>query len=204
MPPHHDRPTLLAPRHHAVPAATGTLGLWLFLASLAMLFAGSMLAYLLIRTVPEDAPPLGEAELPGGLWLSTAIIVASSFTLHAALQKLRRERQVAFRRLLLVTCVLALAFLVVQAPSLAALLAEHRVHLADDRLAQPAGLIFFLILVHAAHVVGGIVHMGIVTVQAHRHRYDHEHYRPVQHLAMYWHFLDIVWLVMFTTFLVAG
>ncbi|MEX0887232.1 MAG: heme-copper oxidase subunit III [Phycisphaeraceae bacterium] len=192
------------PQRHTVPPGTGTLGMWLFLLSLGMLFAGSMAAYLLLRVTADGGPAIGEAELPRTLWASTAIIIVSSFTLHAALRKVRREHQLAFRRLMVVTCALALAFLVVQVPSLVALLEEHLALAADEQQVHPAGLIFFLILVHAAHVVGGVGYMAFVTRRAHGHRYDHEHHAAVKHLAMYWHFLDGVWLLMFAMFLVAG
>ena len=66
------------------------------------------------------------------------------------------------------------------------------------------GLVFFLILVHALHVVGGIVALAIVTLRTRRQMYDHESYMGVQFAARYWHFLDIVWIAMFTMFLVMG
>jgi heme/copper-type cytochrome/quinol oxidase subunit 3 len=66
------------------------------------------------------------------------------------------------------------------------------------------GLVFFLIVVHALHVLGGIVALAIVTWRTKRQRYDHENYMGVQFAARYWHFLDIVWLAMFTMFLVMG
>jgi cytochrome c oxidase subunit 3 len=53
-------------------------------------------------------------------------------------------------------------------------------------------------------VLGGIVALAIVTWRTKRQRYDHENYMGVQFAARYWHFLDIVWLAMFTMFLVMG
>ena len=66
------------------------------------------------------------------------------------------------------------------------------------------GLIFFLVLLHALHVVGGVVALVRVIVLTSRGTFDHEHYLPARHAALYWHFLDVVWLVMFTTFLAVG
>ena len=56
-------------------------------------------------------------------------------------------------------------------------------------------LVFTLVLIHALHVIGGIVQLLIVWSKARRHRFDHEHYAPVKHAMMYWHFLDGVWVV---------
>lgn len=183
--------------------------MFLMLASLGMLFAASMLAYILIRTglvLPEDAaiPPAGAIELPRLLWVSTALILASSFTIHRAAESLRHERQTRFRSSMTLTLLLAGAFLLVQTPSLASLLREHFALVEAGGDLRLYGLVFFFILVHALHVVGGVLPLTITTVRAHRGAYDHEHYRPVQYLAMYWHFLDVVWLVMFGTFLTLG
>ncbi|HEY1923474.1 MAG TPA: cytochrome c oxidase subunit 3, partial [Tepidisphaeraceae bacterium] len=65
-------------------------------------------------------------------------------------------------------------------------------------------LVFFLIMVHALHVLGGIVALVIVTLNARRQKYDHENYMGVRFAARYWHFLDVVWIGMFTMFLVMG
>ena len=64
-------------------------------------------------------------------------------------------------------------------------------------------MVFVLIFVHAVHVVGGLVALGIILVRANAHAYDHEHYAPVANLALYWHFLDGVWVVLFVAFLIA-
>ena len=222
--------TLFGRQTHHVPPGTGTFGMALFLAALGMLFAASIIGYLWMRLGFAHAPPSGAVDLPWPLWLSTFLILVSSFTLHRAVQNVRHERQSAFRNALLATCLLATAFLLVQAPALADLLREHwpkvtdymqtlrdareqaalagaRIDPADPRLAGKLpveGLVFAMILLHALHVLGGIIPLGVITVQANRGRYDHEQHAPVRHLAMYWHFLDAVWIVLFATLLLAG
>lgn len=190
------------------PRKVGTFGMLLFLASLTMLFAATMIGYILLRlqltnaTANREAVELGWLQLPAGLWLSTFVILASSVTLHLAGRSVALERQRPFRRWMVVTSVLAALFVLVQLPSLYTLIAEHRL-LADQRIGL-YGLVFFLIIVHAAHVLGGVGPLWVITAKAFRGKYDHENYVAVQHLAMYWHFLDIVWLVMFGTFLALG
>lgn len=186
----------------------------LFLVSLGMLFAASMLAFLLIRVagtrirvrpdgseIPPTAPPLGSIHLPWTLWLSTAVILASSITMHLALKKVRRERQRGFRLALNATLGLAILFLLVQVPSLIALLQSHG---TVDVGHAMFGAIVFLIILHAAHLIGGIIPLFIISQNAHADRYDHEAHAPVKHITMYWHFLDAVWIVMFGLLLIAG
>jgi cytochrome c oxidase subunit III len=194
-------PGQLKPGFHT-PASTGTFGMILFLISLFMLFAAAMLGYILIRTHGPRSPALGTIHVPQSLWLSTALVIGASVTIHFAQQSLRREHQPQFRRWLLITLALAIGFVLVQAPSMTLLLAHHHTGMAEGMPLY--GFIFFLVLVHALHVVGGIVALAITQTKASRGTYDHEHYLPVHHAAMYWHFLDGVWLTMFITFMALG
>jgi cytochrome c oxidase subunit 3 len=185
---------------HRVPAGTGTLGMILFLIALFMLFAAAMLGYVLIRLHGSKSPAPGTIHIPQSLWLSTTLVIAASVTIHLAEKNLRRERQPRFHRWLTITLALAVAFVLVQAPSMVLLLHQHHAGMAQSMPLY--GFIFFLVLVHALHVVGGIVALALTSAKAAQGRYDHEHYLPVHHAAMYWHFLDGVWLTMFLTFLV--
>lgn len=65
-------------------------------------------------------------------------------------------------------------------------------------------LTLVLAFLHALHVVGGIVGLCIVAVQASRERYDHERFFGLRFCALYWHFLDIVWLVLMACFIITG
>lgn len=182
--------------------------MYLFLAALGMLFGSSMVGYAVIRftqsrpkfnpvdnvEIPAHAPALGQVHMPVALWFSTLAILASSVTIHLALQNVRRERQHQFRTCLMVTLALSILFLLIQIPSLATLLFEH---FGPETGHAMFGLVFFLILVHALHVVGGVGPLWVVTYRAGQGRYDHESYAGVKYVAMYWHFLDGVWLFMF-------
>jgi len=166
-------------RQQHLPRHAGTLGMALFLASLGMLFAASMVGYLIIRILGNNAPPLGESALtvPMSLWASTALMLLSSVTIHQALMKVRREKLKQLRQMLVATLVLALGFVLLQGPALFTLLAEHQAAMADNVFLF--GLIFFLILLHAAHVVGGLVPLAVVTVKSFADRYDHEYYGQI-------------------------
>ena len=63
---------------------------------------------------------------------------------------------------------------------------------------------FVLAMLHALHVVGGMIGMGIVFVRAWQGRYDHESYFAIRFSALYWHFLDVVWLLMLVAFGIAA
>jgi len=182
------------PQH--VPAAVGTFGLWLFLASLFMLFGAVMIGYVFIRLARANGLPPGSIHLPDLLWLSTALVIGVSVALGRSLYQLRIERQQSFKHWLNASLLLGAAFLVVQAPAMVMLLSAF-----GRSGAFVYRLIFVLVLLHALHVVGGMVALVRVVVRGSRGVYDHEHYLPVRHVVVYWHFLDVVWITMFTTFL---
>ena len=193
-------------KHQRLPRNTSLIGMLLFLAALTMLFVGSLLVYILIRTgVFGAAPaPLHTVRLPRGLLISTGLMLASSITLHQALAAVRRERQRAFRGYLLATLILAIGFVAVQIPSMLQLLKLHSVSMAGEKKVAAYGSIFFLVLVHALHVVGGLIPLIVLTRNAHLDRYDHESHEPVRNVLMYWHFLDVVWIVMFALLWLLG
>lgn len=181
------------------PRGSGALALYLILASLSMLFVGAMLGYVVIRHQSVHAPPAGTLGLPWGLYVSTGLIVCSSLSMHAAVRAVMAERTARFRRAMLLTLALGLAFLAVQAPALVELLQTH--HHARAEHLHLYGLVFVLVLLHAAHVVGGVLALAVVTLRAMRGRYDHEQFAPVRYTGIYWHFLDIVWVTMFIVLL---
>lgn len=174
-----------------IPGA-GTLAMKLFLASLSMLFLTSMVAYAVVRMRAPVWPPPGLPALPDGLWVSTAILLLTSLTLHRALTAIRRGRPVDLKQWLLASLALGLSFLVAQWLNWTELFRQHltpRTHLY--------GFTFFLLTgLHAAHVVGGLVPLAIVTARAMRNVYRRDAHQGVLHVVMYWHFLDVVWILL--------
>jgi heme/copper-type cytochrome/quinol oxidase subunit 3 len=185
-----------------VPSGTGALGMRLFLASLFMLFAAAMVGYAFIRLAGGKSPPPGSLHFPRLLWISTALVICVSLAMSQAVSAVRREKQRGFRIWLSIALLLAIGFLLVQAPAMAMLLAEH------ERLRAAGlflyGLVFVLILLHALHVAGGMIALLRIHFRGRHGFYDHEHYQPVRHTAWYWHFLDVIWILMFLTFLITA
>ncbi len=173
---------------------TGILGMRLFLASLSVLFAASITAYLVVRARAATWPPPDMPSLPSGLWLSTAIILASSLTVQRALSSARRDRRAQIYYGLLLTSALGVAFLFTQAINWWRLLAAH----VTAGVNLYAFTFFTLTGLHAAHVIGGLIPLIIVTARARRGLYSSRFHPGVYYCTAYWHFLDIVWLVMFS------
>ena len=180
-------------------ARTDSVGLWVFLAALAMLFAAGMLGYAVIRSRAIARGSVPSLSLPGGLWLSTALMLAASIALQYALFSIREGRQRRFMQLLYATAALASGFVISQVFCLSALLSSHRaMRLAGSGL---YGLVFFLIVLHALHVLGGLAALGRNIHCGRMQRYSQTAHGPVRCTVIYWHFLDAVWLLMFAMLL---
>jgi cytochrome c oxidase subunit 3 len=184
------------------PRGLQTVGMLLILATLFMLFASCMLAYVFIRIYSPHPAAAHSLRLPQLLWVSTAMMLGVSICFHGAVKSVRRERQIMVRRWLLLALLCAIAFLAIQTPALLELLQRHFAMRSQNVTIY--GLIFVLVLLHAAHVLGGMIGLGVVVHHAYKGMYDHEHYFGLSNAAMYWHFLDAVWLVMFSIFWFLG
>jgi heme/copper-type cytochrome/quinol oxidase subunit 3 len=201
------------PKQH-LPHFTGTLAMIWFISGLGMLFGAGLLGYIMIRMNRADTIGIGSLQLPHLLWLSTVLVVVASVTIQLAVSAIRREQQDRLRAWLVVTLLVGIAFVVIQIPSLGSLIRQHHEQMEKFNAAGgfPAGaisnplfgLIFVYIQIHAAHVLGGIIQLIVVTRSAFAGKYDHEYFNPVKHTAMYWHFLDFVWLIMFGLMAGAG
>lgn len=198
-----------------------TFALLWFVGGLVMLFIFTLSGYIVIRIqraypnneaamVPSPPLPIGSlrADIPHLLWVSTVVVLLASVTIQLAVMSVEREKLDRLRFWSRVTLGLGLVFCALQVPAMISLLSSHDHYRA---LALPGqsvnaifAFIFCLVLLHALHVVGGLVHLVIVERGATAGLYDHESHSPVKNAAIYWHFLDVVWLFLFATLWVTG
>ena len=182
--------------------SAGAFGLALFLVSLSVLFVASLVAFIMVRYFgPTPAPPPA-LHLPPALWGSTVALLLATGAFHLALRSARQQRPGRLRLAVGAAFALGAAFIAIQTPALLQLLDIHS-QLVQQRTAV-YGLTFTLIVLHAVHVIAGMIPLTWVAVQAAHKRLGGNDYRFLRATAAYWHFLDVVWIVMFGTFLVAG
>jgi cytochrome c oxidase subunit III len=176
-------------------AETGALGMAVFIISLSMLFAASVFIYLLMRHMHQPWPPAGFPALPRSLWLSTLDILATSFGVHMAVLAARRDDQAGLRRSLVTTLALGVGFLGLQAFAWQSI--WRQVVVLDDPSRSYLTMFYAMTGLHALHVVGGLVPLVLVTIHAYQDLYGPRKNAAVRYTAMYWHFLDAVWCVLF-------
>ncbi len=167
--------------------------------SITIFFIATFIAYL-TRYVVTDDPPV-QFELPALLWVNTALLLTGSHLLFRAYRAVRREKQKAFRVYVTSALVLACLFCLLQPWGMGDLLEQHWRQRGEVR---SAAAIFLMVFLHVAHFVAGLFALFYVTVQGYRGRYDHEFNNGVRLAAIYWRFLDVIWLGMLVLFLLTG
>lgn len=179
--------------------AAGVFGMWLFLISLSVLFSASIFGYVYIRFVRfagHPWPPPGFPKLPATLWASTLVILLTSVTIQYGYSSIKRGHAAALFRGLVATFVLGLVFLALQTYNWWEIYSA----LAPDapRGGSYLGLFYMLTGLHAAHVIGGLIPLIMVSISARRRSYSADYHPGPRYCTMYWHFLDLVWVVLFT------
>ena len=174
----------------------GTVGMVVFIAALTMFFAASIAVYLLMRHMHQPWPPRGFPALPASLWISTLVILVCSITIQGAVLAARRDDQIGLRRNLAATLLLGLGFLGLQ--SYAWYKIWTQVAVAADLSSTYLQMFYALTGLHAVHVLGGLVPLVMITIAAYRGMYGRKKNAAIRYTAIYWHFLDVVWCVVFT------
>ena len=169
------------------------LGMLLFIASEIMLFGSFFTAYFFIRVSGSDPWPLPPFHLPVFIaGVNTAILVTSSFTMHWALQSIKRGNRAGLQAGLVLTFFMGLTFLLTQVTEYA------RVGFAPHDGAF--GTIFYCLTgLHGAHVFVGLTILLFVTIRAFRGHFSPEHHHGVEIGGIYWHFVDVMWIVVYST-----
>jgi cytochrome c oxidase subunit 3 len=172
------------------------IGMWLTLSAILMMFAALSSAYVFRSTRMQQG--WQAFSVPAMLWISTALILASSATFEVARRALRRGAAAIYRRWLVVSVALGLAFLVAQVLAWRSL-AGQGIYLATN----PHSSFFYLLTgLHALHLVGGIIGLGYLMLRARRGSAGAgeaagAQLARVDAVGLYWHFMDGLWVYLF-------
>ncbi|HEV3228546.1 MAG TPA: cytochrome c oxidase subunit 3 [Solirubrobacteraceae bacterium] len=188
--------------HHGPPPANRSsrvepqlLGMLLFIVSEIMVFGAFFTAYFFIRVVRGDHwfPMANGDKLPVAVaGINAAILFSSSLTMHWAQTSIKHGNRFGLRAGILSTLLLGSTFLFVQINEYA------NIGFSPQDHAQ--GTIFYgLTGLHGAHVFIGLTLLAMVTVRSFRGHYSPEEHRGVEVPGIYWHFVDVMWLFVYTT-----
>jgi cytochrome c oxidase subunit 3 len=187
--------------HHAHPPAahkssrveTHLLGMLLFIISEVMVFGAFFTAYFFIRVAQGDPWPAHGTTLPVQVaGVNTAILVSSSFTIHWAQTSIAKGNRFGLKAGMLTTFLLGATFLFIQINEYA------NIGFAPQDGAQQT-IFYSLTGLHGAHVFIGLCLLLFVTIRSFRGHYSPEQHRGVEVPGIYWHFVDIMWLIVYST-----
>jgi cytochrome c oxidase subunit 3 len=188
--------------HHGPPPANRSsrvepalLGMLLFIISEIMVFGAFFTAYFFIRVVVEGHRwfPLDGKELPVAVaGVNTAILLSSSLTLHWAQTSIKNGNRFGLQAGMFTTFLLGLTFLFIQI--------NEYVHIGfRPQDSAQASVFFGLTGLHGAHVTIGLVLLAMVTWRSFKGHFSPEHHHGVEIPGIYWHFVDVMWIIVYTS-----
>ena len=181
------------------------LGMLLFICSEVMFFSGLFAAYFSVRAASIHWPPTAAENIPEALaehfnlhaepWFAgglTVILVLSSVTCQLGVWAIRRDDRTGFVRAFAVTLILGIVFLLGQLYDYSTI----GFGVSDT----PFGSTFYTLTgFHGAHVFGGAVMLSVILYRGLAGQFSSRHYDAVEATSLYWHFVDVVWIALFST-----
>ena len=163
--------------------------LWLSIVSMVMIFAG-----LTSAMVVSDKPGWFSFAFPSTLWYSTATLILSSLTMSRALSAAKKSNFSATVTYVVATLILGLAFAGLQWESWVILVKNNVFFSGND---ASASFLYVLMGLHLLHLVGGLGALLVTWMQARRKSYYAGHTLGLELTAIFWHFLDGLWIYLF-------
>ena len=183
-----------------------TIGMILFIASEVMFFVAWFWAFFGSAIDPSDPQVVGRLDFTGGMWppkgtevldplrlplMNTFVLVTSSFAVNVAHDDLREGNRQGFKNFLLVGILLGVLFVITQA--------YEYIHAPFGFKNSIYGATFFMATgFHGAHVIIGVLFLTVCLARAWAGQMTPRHHLGFQFAAWYWHFVDVVWLFLFS------
>lgn len=183
---------------HFGKASIGKIAMWIFLITDAMSFSGFLLAYAVVRSTtdwPVPAEHLG-INLSG---FATFLLICSSVSMVLSIDGCKRKDRKAMLNWLMITIIGGASFLGIQAYEY-----THLVHhgMTFSKFAHGNNLFastFYIVTgFHGLHVLTGVIYLICEFRFAYLGRYDNGDYNRLEILGLFWHFVDLVWILVFT------
>lgn len=160
--------------------------LWIAIGSMLMMFAGLTSAYIVKRNQANWV----DFELPWTFLYSTGVMVLSSYTMILAKRSFKEKAMPKFRRLVFLTLVLGSLFVVLQVVGFTEMWNSGLTHNSTVSVS----FLYVIVGLHALHVVGGVVALILLALQAFNTKKKVYSIVPVELVATYWHFVDLLWI----------
>ena len=179
--------------HKSRKARSYKLILLFAIVSMIMMFAGLTSAFVVSKS---RADWLKDFQLPTAFFISTIAIIGSSVTFHLAKKAIQKNNQSATTRFLLATLALGIAFVVLQFVGFGQIVANGY-YFTGAASSITTTFLYIVTVVHLLHLAGGLISLLIIIYNHFKQKYNSTQTLGIELGAMYWHFLDLLWVYLF-------
>ncbi len=176
-------------------ATTGKLGMWLFIIVDGLSFTGLLIAGIALRAAsPEIWPVAGELLNIPLTAFNTFLLICTSFTMVMALNCVQKGDQTGLKKFLGLTMAGGVVFLGIQ-------VYEYSHFIMVDFLPSTsiyAAIFYVTTCFHGLHVLSGVIYIACILRMAGLNAYSADNWDHVEILGLFWHFVDLVWILVFT------
>lgn len=167
--------------------------LWFGIISLTMSFAGLTSAYVVSKERPDW---ISSFEIPQAFYISLALIITSSITIHFALKTIRKQQNGLGMFLLVATFLMGVLFVIFQFVGFSEII-QNGYNFTGPTSSITTSFIYLVVLLHVAHVFAGLISLLVVIYNHYKLKYQNGKTLGVELAATFWHFVDIVWIYLF-------
>ncbi len=185
--------TMTTEEHKSRTARSYKLLLLFAMISMVMMFAGLTSAFVVSKS---RADWLKDFQLPIAFYFSTAVIIGCSVTFYLAKKAIQKDNQSATTALLLGTLALGILFVVLQFVGFGQIVANGY-YFTGAESSITTTFLYIVTVVHLIHLAGGLISLLIIIYNQFKHKYNSSQTLGIELGAMYWHFLDLLWVYLF-------
>ena len=196
------------------------LGMWAFLVTEVLTFAGLFCAYAILRAKFPDTFELCGQLLNANLGLiNTIVLITSSLTMALAIYYIQNDNQKKTIIMLALTIIFAVVFMIIKYFEY-----SHKFHLGEftaryfssdlipaisesGEVTNPGAyfsIYFMMSGLHGIHVIGGIIVILVMMINTYKGKYSSEYYTPIEVTGLFWHLVDLVWIFLFPLLYLIG
>jgi cytochrome c oxidase subunit 3 len=179
--------------HKSRTARSYKLILLFAMVSMTMMFAGLTSAYVVSQS---RADWLKDFQLPSAFYFSTIAILGCSITFHLAKKAIQKDNQSATTSFLMATLALGISFVVLQFVGFGQIVANGY-YFTGSASSITTTFLYIVVLVHLIHLAGGMISLLIIIYNHFKQKYNSTQTLGIELGAMYWHFLDFLWVYLF-------
>ena len=166
--------------------------LYIGIFTVVMLFA-ALTSAVILRSADTGWAPIA---MPNMFWFSTGVILFSSLTLNMAFSAARKNAFNQVKIYLTVTLVLGILFGVFQVLGWQQMV-HNQIFMAGPNASPAGSYVYFISFLHLVHILAGLLYLMVIWTKSLRNTYNSGNLMGIKHAAIFWHFLDGLWIYLF-------